>query len=76
VELLSDCDLTLLADRRRFAPWGLGGGEAGKTGRASLSEAGSQDSRELPGKCSVRAKAGSVLRVETPGGGGWGRGEG
>jgi N-methylhydantoinase B len=26
----------------------------------------------LPGKCSLRAKAGSVLRMETPGGGGWG----
>jgi N-methylhydantoinase B len=72
LELLSDCDVTLLADRRKFAPWGLGGGEAGKTGRANLTEPGAQDSRELPGKCSLRAKAGSVLRIETPGGGGWG----
>jgi N-methylhydantoinase B len=27
---------------------------------------------ELPGKCALFAEAGSLLRIETPGGGGWG----
>jgi N-methylhydantoinase B len=72
LELLSDCDLTLLADRRTFAPWGLCGGEAGKTGHATLTGQPGEDPLELPGKCSLRAKAGSVLCMETPGGGGWG----
>jgi N-methylhydantoinase B len=71
VELLADCEVTLLADRRRFAPYGLSGGESGAMGCARLTEA--EGSIELPGKCSRRVKAGSILRVETPGGGGWGR---
>ena len=75
LELLSDCDLTLLADRRKFAPYGLSGGEAGKTGRATLTGQPGEEPLELPGKCSLRARAGSVLRMETPGGGGWGPGE-
>jgi N-methylhydantoinase B len=31
------------------------------------------EERELPGKCSVQARAGEFLRLETPGGGGWGK---
>jgi N-methylhydantoinase B len=72
LELLTDCDVTLLADRRKFAPYGLSGGEAGKPGRATLTEPGGESPLELAGKCSPRAKAGTVLRMETPGGGGWG----
>jgi N-methylhydantoinase B len=72
VELLTDCDVTLLADRRRFAPYGLEGGEAGKVGSATLTEPDDESPHQLPGKCSPRVKAGAVLCVETPGGGGWG----
>ena len=66
IELLGDAQVTLLADRRLFAPYGLQGGDEGSRGRSFL------DGNELPGKCNREAKAGSVLRVETPGGGGWG----
>ena len=73
VELLADAQMTLLADRRKFRPYGLDGGENGAPGRASLIAADGVGSTELPGKCSLRASKGSVLRLETPGGGGWGR---
>ena len=72
LELLADCQVTLLADRRSFAPYGLNGGDAGQLGRATLTEPPIEKPAELPGKCSRHAAAGSVLRVETPGGGGWG----
>jgi len=72
IELLDVCEVTLLADRRRFAPYGLNGGKAGKPGLTTLTESRVELPRQLPGKCSLRASAGSVLRLETPGGGGWG----
>jgi N-methylhydantoinase B len=71
LELLSDAELTLLADRRATVPYGLQGGEPGSAGRAETSEDGVQW-RELPGKCSGRFQRGTLLRLETPGGGGWG----
>jgi len=73
IELLTDAQVTLLADRRKFRPWGLQGGADGGLGKASLNKAGSVDERELPGKCSCRVSKGDTLRIETPGGGGWGR---
>jgi len=72
IELLADAQVTLLADRRRFRPYGLQGGEDGAPGRASLITPGDPAETELPGKCSLRAAKGSILRIETPGGGGWG----
>ncbi len=74
VELLVDSRVTLLADRRKFRPYGLQGGEDGARGRAWVTEsAGSGGAeRELPGKCSQKLPGGSFLRLETPGGGGWG----
>jgi N-methylhydantoinase B len=71
VELLADAQVTLLADRRKFRPYGLSGGEDGAPGRASLIAANGVIT-ELPGKCSQRVAKGNVLRMETPGGGGWG----
>ena len=70
IELLHPAQVTLLSDRRVFAPYGLNGGAEGTKGRAVLIENGEE--RELPGKCNVEAGAGAVLRIETPGGGGWG----
>jgi N-methylhydantoinase B len=70
IELLADAQVTLLADRRRFPPYGLAGGEAGALGRTLLIT--SDGERELPGKCSLAAHRGDIIRIETPGGGGWG----
>lgn len=72
VELLADAQVTLLADRRKFRPYGLNGGGDGAPGRAMLI-APDGVTTELPGKCSQHAAHGSVLRLETPGGGGWGK---
>jgi N-methylhydantoinase B len=72
IELLAEAQVALLADRRRFRPYGLQGGAEGAAGRASIVDAGRETETELPGKCSRRLSAGSVLRIETPGGGGWG----
>jgi N-methylhydantoinase B len=72
IELLADAQVTLLADRRKFAPYGLAGGADGALGRAALIKADRSEA-ELPGKGSVMAKTGDAVRIETPGGGGWGR---
>ncbi len=70
LELLADAQVTLLADRQKVGPYGLQGGADGMPGCISLLHG--QDAKQLPGKCSVRAAKGDVVRVETPGGGGWG----
>jgi N-methylhydantoinase B len=71
VELLADAEVTLLADRRTRGPYGLNGGAEGAPGRTEIVHSGG--SREvLPGKTSVRLKKGDRVRIESPGGGGWG----
>jgi N-methylhydantoinase B len=71
IEVLADADVTLLADRRQTRPYGLSGGEPGAAGRAEVLRADGR-SQSLAGKASVRLKAGERIRVESPGGGGWG----
>jgi N-methylhydantoinase B len=71
IEVLSDAEVTLLADRRLRGPWGLSGGGDGSPGNASvIRRDGSVE--KLPSKCNVRLVKGERIRVETPGGGGWG----
>jgi N-methylhydantoinase B len=70
VELLSDARVTILSDRRKIPPYGLKGGESGAPGRTLL--IGKENEVVLAGKESVSAKAGDRIRIETPGGGGWG----
>jgi N-methylhydantoinase B len=72
LELLSDAQVTLLADRRSTRPYGLQRGEDGAPGRASITDPAAKLETELPGKCTRRVSAGTILRIETPGGGGWG----
>ena len=63
---LEPCQFTLLAERHRHAPPGTRGGTPGKAGMASLNGV------TIPGKCQRMVAANDVLRIETPGGGGWG----
>jgi N-methylhydantoinase B len=72
IELLAPAQVTLLADRRKFRPWGLSGGGDGAAGRAMLFARGAAEREELPGKCSLHLQRGDVVRIESPGGGGWG----
>lgn len=70
IELLSEAEVTILSDRRRFEPYGLGGGQNGSVGRNTLIIG---DEREqLPGKFSRKLAKGDRIRIETPGGGGHG----
>ncbi len=68
-EFLAPAEVTLLTERRRQAPWGLVGGEAGAMGENRL------NGERLPGKVSLAVQPGDRLTVSTPGGGGWGQGE-
>jgi N-methylhydantoinase B len=70
IELLGDAQVTLLADRRETQPWGLVGGEAGARGVSTVIRDGREET--LPGKCTRELRAGDRLRIESPGGGGWG----
>jgi N-methylhydantoinase B len=71
IELLAPAQVTLLCDRRKFAPYGLAGGEDGATGKAQWISTDGKVT-ELPGKCTLQVGKNDVIRVETPGGGGWG----
>ena len=73
LEILADADVTLLADRRVFRPYGLQGGQEGAAGHSWVFAKDREIKNELPGKCSVRLSKGDILRLETPGGGGWGK---
>jgi N-methylhydantoinase B len=71
IEVLTDCEVTLLADRRSRGPWGLAGGEAGAPGKTRVVRT-SGSIEEMPGKFSTRLRKGERVRIESPGGGGWG----
>jgi N-methylhydantoinase B len=70
IELLADTQVGLLCDRRKRGPYGLAAGQAGQPGKNTITRAGKEG--DLPGKCALFAEAGTILRIETPGGGGWG----
>lgn len=71
-EFLTPAQVTVVGERRRRGPWGLRGGAPGTPGRDLLIETGGRR-RRLPSKAQFQARAGSRLRIETPGGGGRGR---
>ena len=72
IRFLVPAEVTVLADRRRFGPYGLEGGQSGRPGRTRIRRAGGRV-ENLPSKCTISLNAGDTLLIETPGGGGWGR---
>jgi N-methylhydantoinase B len=64
---LEDAELSIISERRRFRPWGLEGGAPGAPGENRL------DGQAMPAKCQQSVKAGQVLEIQTPGGGGYGK---
>src|SRR5205085_681400 len=72
LEALADCEGTILSDRRAKRPYGLAGGSPGAVGANAIVNADGSETM-LPGKGRVTLKAGDVLRIRTPGGGGVGR---
>ena len=71
VEATCDCILTLQTERRTRAPWGLAGGSDGAPGRNAIIRADGTV-EEIAAKGTWRLRTGDRVRVETPGGGGWG----
>ncbi|MEP6719397.1 MAG: hydantoinase B/oxoprolinase family protein [bacterium] len=71
IETLAPAHMSLLADRKKNAPYGLQGGENGKPGTAAIISEGT--ARKIGSKGSWKLKAGDRVRIETPGGGGWGK---
>lgn len=71
IKVLSDCQVTILSERRRFAPYGLAGGQPGKPGQNYLITLDGRR-KKLPSKVSLFLKAGEKIDLATPGGGGWG----
>ena len=72
--MLEDVTVSLITERRVSQPWGLAGGEPGAVGENWLLPGGDEArARSLPDKCTIQLKVGDVLRMLTPGGGGWGR---
>jgi N-methylhydantoinase B len=71
-EFLTPVQVTVVGERRRRSPWGLRGGAPGTPGRDILVQPSGRR-RKLPSKVQIEVPAGARLRIETPGGGGWGR---
>ena len=73
VQVLEPVTVSLITERRRSPPPGLAGGRAGAPGENWLLPAGDESrARRLPDKCTIDLAPGDVLRMLTPGGGGWG----
>ncbi len=71
IEVLEDATLSLFCERQVNGPRGVCGGEAGKAGRTTMTRGGRR--KKVPAKTSMRLAPGDTVRVETPGGGGYGK---
>ena len=73
LEMLDDATLSLITERRSSRPWGIAGGEPGAVGENWLLPGGDATrARRLADKCTTRLRRGDVVRILTPGGGGFG----
>jgi N-methylhydantoinase B len=71
IEVLTPARMSLLSDRRKRGPYGLYGGEDGKCGKSTIVRKGK--SRTIGSKGSWQLETGDRIRIETPGGGGFGK---
>ena len=72
LKFLKPMHVSLVTQRRgEFAPYGVNGGACGATGKNWLIAADGS-TRLLDGIASLDVAAGDSIRIETPGGGGWG----
>jgi len=70
----SEAEITVLSERRKMPPYGLLGGEPGKVGRNILVRGGKRV--KMDGKFSTSLHKNDLVRIETPGGGGYGKRDG
>jgi N-methylhydantoinase B len=75
IETLAPARMSLLADRRKRGPYGLAGGENGKPGTAAIIRGNIRNNRKrkIGSKGSWELEAGDRVRIESPGGGGFGK---
>jgi N-methylhydantoinase B len=76
IQVLVDSQVTLLTERRRFPPYGLAGGQPGECGQNVLipgNDTTNHQETSLPSKGTFELKAGDILSIRTPGGGGYGK---
>lgn len=71
IQFLTRAQVTVLSDRRKIPPWGLQGGQPGKTGRNRIIRR-EGSAVNLSSKCTAWVESGDILSIETPGAGGWG----
>ena len=71
IQLLSDAEITVLSERRKLSPYGLLGGKPGDVGKNLIVRSGKPT--EKPGKFFASLRKSDVVRIETPGGGGYGK---
>jgi N-methylhydantoinase B len=69
IQVLSQAQVTLLSERRTTSPYGLDGGQPGKSGRNLVFR--NKDEIILPGKGEIDLLPGDILSIHTPGGGGY-----
>lgn len=74
LRVLGDARVTLLTERRLSGPSGMAGGSDGAPGINTLIRDGEE--KRLPGKVTFDAKAGDIVSIQSPGGGGWGKPDG
>ncbi len=71
IKLLADAEVSVLSERRLLQPYGLCGGKPGKCGKNIIISG--KGRKEMPGKFHTELKENDIIRIETPGGGGYGK---
>lgn len=72
IEFTKPMTVSVLTERRKYAPWGIEGGDDGAMGINELIRPdGSR--KVLGGKNSFSVESGDVVQISTPGGGGYGK---
>ena len=72
IELLGEATVSFMTERRTIPPYPLAGGKPGSLGRNALIRNGKRT--VVPGKARREALPGDIISIQTPGGGGWGKG--
>ena len=71
-EFLEPAQVSIISERRKFAPYGILGGQNGRKGRNILISSSTNKKSLLGGKANFKIQPHDRLRIETPGGGGYG----
>ena len=69
-KFLSKATVSMITERRKFSPYGIEGGEPGKKGKNTFIS--DNKVTRIDPKATFEVKSGDSIRIETPGGGGWG----